>query len=110
MEQNEPKKKYESLTHGLGIAGLIIAILTLLVSFIPCFGVYAVFFGVLAIFISGFGLALAITNKHSKGLIIAALITAFIGCAIAYSQYVALDEATKGIQNKYSEQPENEEW
>lgn len=84
------RKKYESLSHGLGITGLILGILTLLVSFIPCFGMYAFFFGILAIFISVIGLAIAFIHKHPKGLLIGALITSLIGCGIGYSQYAAL--------------------
>ena len=45
------KTKYESLSKGLGITGLVLGIITLLVSFIPCFGLFAIFFGIIAIMV-----------------------------------------------------------
>ncbi|HBK70777.1 MAG TPA: hypothetical protein DDZ39_03820 [Flavobacteriaceae bacterium] len=85
------RKKYESLSHGFGITGLIVAIVTLLTSFIPCFGIFAFIFGILAILISGIGLIIALIHGHSKGLIMGALITALLGCSIAYAQFSAME-------------------
>jgi len=108
------RKKYESLSHGLGITGLIIAIVTLLTSFIPCFGIFAFIFGILAILISVIGLAIALTHNHAKGLIIGALITALLGCAIAYSQYATIMEVSGGneemrVKNEIRKQKEIEQ-
>ncbi|MFV0530909.1 MAG: hypothetical protein ACK5MD_05680 [Flavobacteriales bacterium] len=105
--ENTQRKKYQSVSHGIGITGLILGILTLLVSFIPCFGIFAIIFGVIGVLISLVGLGIALKHDHPKGLIIGALITAFLGCAIAYSQYSAIrsigEEAVKH-QNKIEQQ------
>jgi len=89
--ENNGKAKYESLSKGLEITGLVLGIVTLLVSFIPCFGLFAIFFGVIAIAISVIGLVIALKHNHEKGLIIGALITSLLGCGIAYSQYAAMN-------------------
>ena len=91
--ENTQTKKFGSLVQGLGITGLVIGILALLVSFIPCFGVYALIIGIIAIVFAVAALAIALKHDHPKGLIIAALITAFLGCGIAYSQYAAMQSA-----------------
>ncbi len=103
----EDQKKYGSLTQGLAITGLIIGIVTLLVSFIPCFGLFAPIFGAVAVFISVIALAIALKHGHSKGLIIGALITALLGCTIAYTQYAAMKGIAKlgtEAQQKIEEQ------
>ncbi len=102
--ENTPKKKYGSLAQGLGITGLVVGIVTLLVSFIPCFGVFAIVFGVIAVAVSLTGLVIALKHDHAKGLIIGGLLTAFLGCAIAYTQYAAIsklgDKAVEEIQKE----------
>lgn len=94
--ENTQRKKYESISHGLGITGLIVGIITLLVSFIPCFGMFAFIFGIIAVLISVIGLGVALKHDHPKGLIIGALVTAFLGCSIAYSQYSAMNSIGQG--------------
>ena len=84
-----------SLVTGLGITGLVAGILTFIVSFIPCFGVYALFIGVIALVISIIGLIIAIYKKASKGLLIAALILSLIGVIIAYLQYQGMQNMAK---------------
>jgi Na+/melibiose symporter-like transporter len=106
--ENTQRKKYESISHGLGITGLIVGIITLLVSFIPCFGVFAFIFGIIAILISVIGLAIALKHDHPKGLIIGALVTAFLGCAIAYTQYSAMKGTVDTINNIEKNRIENQ--
>ena len=89
--ENNQTKKYQSLTKGLGIAGLVLGILTLLISFIPVLGMFALFFGFIAVIISLIGLVIALKNNHEKGLIIGAIICSLLGCGIAYSQYAVLN-------------------
>ena len=100
MTEKLQGKKYQSLSHGLGITGLIMGIITLLVSFIPCFGVFAYLIGIIAIVISLIGLGIAMKFNHAKGLLIGALITAFLGCGIAYSQYSAMKEVTDVMEQE----------
>lgn len=64
-ETNE-KTKYELLSKVLGINGLVLEITTLQVFFIPCFELFAIFFGVLAIIVSLTGLIIALKHNHKK--------------------------------------------
>lgn len=95
--KNTQKAKYQSISKGLGITGLVLGILTLLVSFIPLFGLFAIFFGIIAVSISLIGLVIALKHNHEKGLLIGALTCSLLGCAIAYSQYVAMNALTNEI-------------
>ncbi|MFV0247865.1 MAG: hypothetical protein ACK5H1_02740 [Tenacibaculum sp.] len=104
--ENTQVKKYQSISKGLGIAGLVVGIVTLLVSFIPCFGAFAIFFGIIAVLISVIGLVIALKHNHPKDLIIAALISALLGCVIAYYQYSAMVKVTEGI-NEVRKEIEN---
>lgn len=93
--ENSQDAPYKSLVSGLGITGLVLGILTLVISFIPCLGMYGMFSGVLAIIISVIALILAIKHGHSKDLIVAGLIMAAIGFTIAVVQANAAAEAVK---------------
>ncbi|NJO89199.1 MAG: hypothetical protein HC831_09775 [Chloroflexia bacterium] len=77
---------------GLGIAGLIIGIIALLVSFIPFFGMLSIYIGGLALLLSIIGLILAVSKKASKGLIIAALIISALATGIAAWQISKITE------------------
>ena len=68
---------------GLGIAALVIGILSLLIAFIPCLGVFAIVPGCIAIILSAFGLNSALKNNGSKDLNIAALIISILSTLIA---------------------------
>ncbi|KGL62277.1 hypothetical protein PHEL85_2069 [Polaribacter sp. Hel1_85] len=69
----------------------------MLISFIPLFGLFAIFFGIIAVSISLIGLVIALKHNHEKGLIIGALICSLLGGGIAYSQYAALNAITKEV-------------
>lgn len=75
---------------GLGIAGFVLGILALVISFIPCLGMYALFPGIIAIILSAIGFAQANKVNGSKGLIIAALVVSILGTLIAGWQYYAI--------------------
>lgn len=107
--ENTPKKKYGSLSQGLGITGLVVGIVTLLVSFIPCFGVFAFVFGIIAVVVSVTGLIIAIKHDHAKGLIIGGLLTAFLGCAIAYTQYAAITKIGENAVEEIQKESEDQE-
>jgi hypothetical protein len=67
----------------LGISGLVLGVLALLFSFIPCVGVLAFWPGIVASALSVLGLVLSI---RSKGLPIAALLVSLASVGIAYWQ------------------------
>lgn len=80
---------------GLGIAGLVIGILALLFSFIPCFGMYAIYPGVLAVALAGVGLGLSLKANRISGLSVAGLCVALVGCGIAGYQWYLFNKAAK---------------
>ena len=68
---------------GMGVAGLILGILAVITSFIPCFSFWAILFGVLAIIFGAVGLNQAKKKNGKKGLPKAGLILGIIGTAFA---------------------------
>ena len=89
-----------SVEKGLGIAGLIVGIIALVVSFIPCFGIYAFLIGLLGLVLSGIAMYIAVKNGAEKGLIIAALIISALGTIIAISQYLSIADASQTGQDR----------
>ncbi len=69
--------------HGLGVAGLVLGILSLLMAFIPCVGVIAIGPGGVAVVLSIIGLTQASKNNGAKGINIAALVISSLGTLIA---------------------------
>ena len=92
MEEN----KTSNAGQGLGIAGLVLGIITLIISFIPCIGVWAILPGIVAIVLSAIGFSQATKANAAKGLVIAALIISIIGTAIASWQiYIFKSDPSK---------------
>ena len=81
--------KYQWLSKGLGSVGLIIGILTLLFSFIPIFGMLAIFLGIIALIICGAGIGIALKHKHPKSRLVTTLIITGIGVGISLIQFSA---------------------
>jgi hypothetical protein len=83
---------------GLGIAGLVLGIIALIISFIPCLGMYAIAPGVIAIVLSAIGYSQATNANAKKGLIIAALVLSILGTAIAAWQFYIFRNAPAKIE------------
>lgn len=83
---------------GLGIAGFVLGLIALIISFIPCLGMYALLPGIIAIVLSAIALSQASKTNAAKGLIIAALVVSIIGTSIAAWQFFALRTASKNIE------------
>lgn len=83
---------------GLGIAGFVLGLLALIISFIPCLGMYALLPGIVAIVFSAIALAQANKANATKGLIIAALVISILGTSIAAWQFFALRTAADTIE------------
>ena len=88
--QEQTIKKYQSLSKGLGVAGLIISAMTLLLSLIPFIGLFAMILGLVALLIAAVGLAIAIKHQHPKGELISALVIASVGILFSFLQFSAL--------------------
>jgi membrane-bound ClpP family serine protease len=83
---------------GLGIAGLVLGIIALIISFIPCLGMYALVPGIVAIVLSAIGLSQASKANAAKGLTIAALVISILGTSIAAWQFIVLRAAADKIE------------
>lgn len=90
--QNNPNSNSsdKSTVNGLGIAGLVVGIIGLLVSFIPCFGLFALFIAILGIVLSAIGLYMANKGKFEKGLVIAGLVISILAAMIAGIQWAVI--------------------
>ncbi|MFC2104696.1 hypothetical protein ACFLS4_05010 [Bacteroidota bacterium] len=94
MEEN----KASNAGQGLGIAGLVLGIIALIISFIPCLGMYALIPGIVAVILSAVGFTQASKANAKKGLIIAALIVSLVGTAIAGWQFYFFRNAPSKIE------------
>jgi hypothetical protein len=74
----------------LGLIGMILGIIAIIVAFIPCFGIYAVFPGIVGLILSAIGM-----NNASKGMAIAGLVCSLLGTGVASWQWYALNQAGK---------------
>jgi uncharacterized protein YaaR (DUF327 family) len=86
-----------SASQGLGIAGLVLGILSIPLAIIPCTFWIAIFFGIIGIVLASIGLNVANREGGNKGLIIAALVCSLTGTIIA-GAWVMLFKA--GIEGK----------
>lgn len=88
---------------GLGIAGFVLGLVALIISFIPCLGTWALIPGVVGLILSAIALSMATKGNGAKGLIIAALIVSIIGTGIAAYQWYfwnkVATEATEGLKD-----------
>lgn len=86
---------------GLGIAGLVVGIIALVVSFIPCLGMLALIPGVIALILSAIGVAIAVKKDGAKGIAVAALVISVIACGIAGWQTKVLSDAAMEMSADY---------
>jgi hypothetical protein len=93
MEQNQTSNPNAGKT--LGIIGLVLGILTAVISFIPCLGALAIYPGVLAIILSVISMIQANKAKVSSGLAIAGLVCSLVGTSIAGWQMYTIN---KGVE------------
>ena len=70
----------------LGIAALITAIITFVLSVIPCVGLIAMIPGIIAIILASVGLSQAARSSSPRGVLIAGLIIGIIATLISFSQ------------------------
>ena len=83
---------------GFGVAGFVIGLIALIVSFIPCLGMYALLPGVIALVFSIIAISQASVANAPKGLIISALIISILGTSIASWQFLTLRRAAKKVE------------
>ena len=89
--------KKSNAGQGFGVAGFVLGLVALILSFIPCLGMWAFAPGALAVIFSVVALSQASSANAAKGLIIAALIISILGTAIASWQFVTIRRAASGL-------------
>lgn len=102
--QDEPKGS--GAGQGFGVAGFVLGLIALILSFIPCLGMYALLPGVVALIFSAIAFSQANRANAPKGLIIAALVISLTGTLIASWQWVMIQRAKTGFERLNTEFPE----
>lgn len=93
----EGKRSYAG--QGLGVAGFVLGLIALIISFIPCLGMYALVPGIIALIFSTIAISQATRANASKGLIIAALIISILGTSIAAWQFSIIRHSRRGLDH-----------
>ncbi len=83
MEEN-----IKNTGHGMGVAALIIGVLSVIVAFIPCLGLMAFFTAVVAVVLGAIGISQASRAEAPKGLALGGLITGAVALMISIAQIV----------------------
>ncbi len=96
MENNNEKM------NAMGLVGMILGILAVIISFIPCLGAYAIFPGVVGIIFSVLGM-----KKVQKGMAIAGLVCSIVGTSVAAWQWYVLNQAADEIVKIEAEKYKN---
>ena len=80
---------------GLGIAGLILGILSIILAIIPCTAIFGLFLGIVGLILAIIGISQASRYSSEKGLVVAALVVSIIGVLIAGLWGVAFTKMAK---------------
>ncbi len=83
----------------LGIISVVLAGLSILFSFIPCLGQYAMYSGGLAVLLSGGAFMMANNAGASKTLAIIGLVISIASIGIGYWQHTLAVKAEEGFKN-----------
>ena len=87
MENNNEKMNVK------GLVGMILGILALVLSFVPCLGAFAIYPGIVGLIFSLLGL-----KNVKKGMAIAGLICSILGTSVAAWQWYNLSKAAEELQ------------
>lgn len=83
MEENT-----KNTGHGMGVAALIMGIVSVVVAFIPCLGLLAFFTAIVAIVLGAIGISQSSRAESPKGLAIGGLVTGGLALLISIAQVV----------------------
>jgi hypothetical protein len=91
----------------LGIAALITAIVTFVLSVIPCVGIIAIVPGIIAVVLASIGLSQASRNDSPRGVLVAALIIGVVATMIAFSQIFVAGKIGEKFEKNWGGEIEN---
>ena len=96
MSSNQP-------SNTRAIIGLVLAILAIIFSFIPCIGSIAFIPGVIGLILGGISLMKAKDDGHPQGLSITVLVISILACAISAYQIYTFSKLTSGVKEEMKE-------
>jgi len=82
----------------MGILSVVLGGLSILFSFIPCLGAYAMYSGILAAILSAIALVMANSAKASKTMAIIGLVISLASAGLGYWRYTQLQEIGTSLQ------------
>jgi len=91
----------------LGIAALITAIVTFVLSVIPCVGIIAIVPGIIAVVLASIGLSQASRNDSPRGVLVAGLIIGAVATIIAFSQIFVAGKIGDKFEKEWGGEIEN---
>jgi len=91
----------------LGIAALITAIVTFVLSVIPCVGIIAIVPGIIAVVLASIGLSQASRNDSPRGVLVAGLIIGVVATMIAFSQIFVAGKIGDKFEKNWGGEIEN---
>jgi len=102
-----PQQGPKPVGQNLGIAALITAIVTFVLSVIPCVGLIAIVPGIIAIVIAAVGLSHASRTNAPRGILLAGLIIAVVASLISLSQVLVAGKIADKARNEWGNNFEN---
>ena len=84
----------------LGIIGMILGIIAVIFSFIPCLGIYALYPGILGFVLSLISFVQANKAGAAKGMAIAGIVCSILGCIIAGYQLKKLSDFSNDLDKE----------
>jgi len=91
----------------LGVAALITAIVTFVLSVIPCVGIIAIVPGIIAVVLASIGLSQASRNDSPRGVLVAGLIIGVVATMIAFSQIFVAGKIGDKFEKSWGGEIEN---
>ena len=99
-EQTSHQPKPSSAITALSVCVLVFAIIGLLSSFIPCFGIFALYISIPTAIVGLITVIAAKKINAPRGLAVAGFVIALIASGIAIAQYSALDSTNKKLEQR----------
>jgi hypothetical protein len=114
VRSNTGQNQRTNTGQSLGIAALVIGVITFVLGVIPCIGLIAIIPGIVAIIVASVGLSQASRSGSPRGVLLAGLIIAIVGCMISFSQIFVVgkiaqkaDKWPNNIQNIINDVQDN---